>query len=298
MEQDKTPRRRKILRFTAPRRAAFLESYGRTGNWTAAAKAVGIDRSTADQRRRRDAQFAIDCVAAKAASARLLTGARDCFDGVDDAERQTIKRGPHGRAMIVAARKGKWCKSTETLVLAVLRQCGNVAAAARAAGISAGTIWTRRREWPGFRQRMEEALEEAEVALEFRLATMGNAPAGDGEADEGERDDEGTGAATPDCAPPPIPFDADLALRFLKWREQKRRGYDGRRGRHKGPPDRPFEEVAQSIMSKIEAIERHDNAQKLQEGWSRDGEGRMIPPGWVWRGDAGEAGDGREGEIG
>lgn len=288
MDDDKPPRRPKVRRFTAPRRAAFLEFYGRTGNWTASAKAVGIDRSTADQRRRRDAQFAMDCMAAKAAASRLLTGARDCFDGVDDPELQTIKRGPHGRAMIVAARKGKWCKSTEEVVLAVLRQCGNVAAAARAAGIAEGTIWTRRRQWPAFRARMEEALEEAEIVLEFRLATMGN----DVPGDEGEGD-EGPAAAEV----PAIPFDPDLALRFLKWREQKRHGPAGRRGRLL-PVPRGIEEVRASIQRKVTAIRRHDDARKLAEGWSRDeATDMMIPPGWVRKApDDGENGDNRSGD--
>ncbi len=304
MDQKEPRRRPKVKRFTAPRREAFLAFLRKTGNFSAAAQAVGIDRSTAEQRRKRDAQFALDCMAAKAAAARLLAGATDCFDGVADAELQTIKRGPHGRAMIVAARKGKWCKSTEEVVLAVLRQCGNAAAAARAAGISEGTIWTRRRQWPAFRARMEEALEEAEVVLEFRLATMGGrawmAEDGAGEAEgmgAGEgMGTEGTGTVTSNC-PPAIPFDADLALRFLKWRELKRQGHGWRRGRHNGLPDRPFEEVVDSIMGKIEAIERHENQQRLAEGWSQDEEGRMIPPGWVRKeGGDGEADEERDGD--
>ena len=74
MAQDKPSRRRKVLRFTAPRRAAFLEFYRGSGNWTAAAQAVGIDRSTADQRRKRDAQFALDCIAAREEADRRLAG--------------------------------------------------------------------------------------------------------------------------------------------------------------------------------------------------------------------------------
>ena len=273
MEQDKLRRRPKVKRFTAPRRAAFLEFLAKTGNWSAAAKAAGIDRSTADQRRKRDARFALDCMAAKEAATQLLTGAADCFEGVADPERQTIKRGPHGRAMIVAARKGKWCKSTEEVVLAVLRQTGNVAAAARAAGIAEGTIWARRRQWPAFRQRMEEALEEAEVVLEFRLATMGNDVPDEGDEGPGSEMGEEIGSC-------PLPFDPDLALRYLKWREQQRTGPTGRRARWQRPP-RGIEEVKGSILKKVEAIHRHDRAQKLEAGWSEDEEGRLIPPGWV-----------------
>jgi hypothetical protein len=78
----------------------------------------------------------------------------------------------------------------------------------------------------------------------------------------------------------PLPFDADLALRFLKWREAKRTGPTGRRARWQRPP-RGIEEVRASILKKLTAIHRHDRAQKLAAGWSEDEEGRLIPPGWV-----------------
>ncbi len=293
--EKKQGRRRKVLRFTAPRRAAFIEHLRRTGNWTAAAKAVGLHPRSADQRRRRDAEFALLCIRAKEEAARRLAGARDSSDGVADAEFETIRRGRGGRAQIVATRKGKWCRSTEDIVLAVLRQSGNVAAAARAAGLSEGTIWTRRREWPGFRARLEEALEEADVVLEFRLATWGNWPAC---ADDGET---GTQTAPGTNESPQVPFDPDLALRYLKWREQKRQGSGPRRGRQFLPRPRSPEEVKQSILRKLEAIARHDRRKKLDEGWSQDEEGRMIPPGWVRRdggGGAGENGDSPRGENG
>jgi molybdenum-dependent DNA-binding transcriptional regulator ModE len=137
-------RRRKVRRFTVERRAQFLEHLRRTGNQGAAAKAVGLHRDNVEKRRRRDAEF------------------------------ETIRRGRGGRLQIVATRKGKWTKSKETLFLDAMRQCGNVAASARAVAMSESSVWTRRREWPGFRTKMEEALDEAEVVLEFRLATFGN----------------------------------------------------------------------------------------------------------------------------
>jgi len=237
-------RRRKVRRFTAERRAQFLEHLRRTGNQGAAAKAVGMHRDNVDKRRKRDAEFAIACMAAEEEVSQRLAGARDPFDGVGDAEFETIRRGRKGRWQIVATRKGKWSKKVEDMFFDVLRTCGNVAASARAVGFSESLIWQRRRAWPGFRQRMEETLEEAEIVLEFRAATCGNNVA----PPEDEK------AAVARQRPPPPPFDPEFALRFLKWREEKRRG-GGRRGRR--PREPTIEEVRDEVLRRIAAIRRH-----------------------------------------
>ena len=288
MAQGKPPRRRKVLRFTAPRRAAFLEFLGRTGNLTAAAAAVGIDRSTAEQRRKRDADFELGCRAALAAADRALAGAEGAFDaagvpGGSGGDFSVIKRSRTGRTQVIRAGAKRWSKAVEERFFAALSMCGNVAAAARAVGFSEGCIWARRRNWPAFRARFEEALDEAEINIEFRLASMGSdllAAGRDGAVEEdgmGTGAEDGMGTVASSC---PLPFDADLALRFLKWREQKRTGPTGRRARWQRPP-RSIEEVKGSILRKVEAIRRHDRARKLAEGWSEDEEGRLIPPGWV-----------------
>lgn len=276
MEQGKPPRRRKVKRFTAPRREAFLEFLAKTGNWTAAAKAVGIDRSAADQRRKRDADFAIRSAEAFAAAERALAGAEGAFDAEGQGEFNVIRRGRGGRTQIVRAGAKRWSKTVEEQFFAALAPSGNVAAAARAVGFTEGCIWARRRRWPAFRARLEEVLDEAELRIEFRLSAMGSdigaAVAEDNEGEEGM----GTGAST---CPQPLPFDADLAFRYLKWREEKRQGR-GARGR---PVRRATEgEVAESIERKLAVLSRRGDKRKLAEGWSRDEERECwIPPGWV-----------------
>ena len=37
----------------------------------------------------------------------------------------------------------------------------------------------------------------------------------------------------------------------------------------------------ESILRKLEALDRHEHPRMLAEGWTGDEEGRMIPPGWV-----------------
>lgn len=264
MEEGKRQRRKpKVRRFIASRRALYLETLRRTGNHGAAARAAGIDRSTAEKRRKRDADFALACIAAEEEAQARLAGARHMFDGVEDARFETIRRGRGGRWQIVATRTGKWNKAMEDDYFDVLRATGNLAAAARAVGVSTSLIWQRRRAWPGFRARMEETLEEAEIVLEFRLAAhgtnVGMGPEGAG------REGEAKGTVTGNC-PQPEPLDREFALRFLRWREEKRRG-GGQRGRLPPAPD--IAAVTDRIVRKVEAIKRHRDKGRGLDGDSQ-----------------------------
>lgn len=56
-------------------------------------------------------------------------------------------------------------------------------------------------------------------------------------------------------------------------------------GSGKGAPERSFEEVVESIMTKVEAIERHEEPQKLAAGWTKTADGEhWVPPGYCWVG--------------
>ena len=233
-------RSRKISRFTALRRETYLEVLAETGNKRAAAEAIGFRRNRMDGIRRRDPAFAVECDAALAAADTRLKGAEWQFEDVIDPEFQTLRQCHNGRVQIIAVGPGRWSKRVEDRFLAILGQCGNVEASARAVGFAGTDIFRRRRQWPGFARRMDEALEEAEVRLEFRLACHGNVVPPDGEA------------IPVDC--PQVPFDPDFALRYLKWRQEKKAGR-GRRGRVPEPPS--IEAVTEKIVQRVEAIKRH-----------------------------------------
>ncbi len=233
-------RGRKGLRFTALRRETYLQVLAETGNKRAAAEAIGFRRNRMDGIRKRDPAFAAACVAALATATERLEDGDGQFDGVDDPEFQTLRRCRYGRVQIIAVGPGRWSKRVEDRFLAVLGQCGNVEASARAVGFAGTDIFRRRRQWPGFARRMDEALEEADVRLEFRLACHGNIVPTDG------------GNAPVDC--PEVPFDPEFALRYLKWRQEKKAGR-GRRGRVPEPPS--IEAVTEKIIRKVEAIKRH-----------------------------------------
>lgn len=246
--------RGKRRHFTAERRATYLEALRRTGNHTAAARAAAISWGGAYRYRKRRPEFDAECAEAEREAQRRLAGAEGPFDGCSEAEFESIRRGADGRLKIQALGRRRWSRRKEELFFEVLRECGNIAASARAAGVSREAVWKRRREWPAFRRRFEETLDEAEVSLEFRVACHGTNWSGDpkGEAS----------AEAPE--PPPAPFDPDLALRFLKLRREAK---GGRKAPTAALPD--AEDVRERIVRKAIAIRRHrerEERRRREEG--------------------------------
>ncbi|HEV2079322.1 MAG TPA: hypothetical protein VGR19_05430, partial [Allosphingosinicella sp.] len=79
-------------------------------------------------------------------------------------------------------------------------------------------------------------------------------------------------------------FDPDPAMRFLKFREEKKRRRDRQPGGEawrEQYPEPNVEEVRETILSRLDAISRHEEPKKIAQGWSKDEDGYMIPPGWV-----------------
>lgn len=245
MDEEDGAKRATYEPLTAEERARFLQVMRETGNRKAAAAAIGVEPRLMDQRREHDPELDRDWEAAAEAAHRGLSGASGPFDCPQNGRLNMIRRGKRGRLQLVSTGEDRWNAAVERRFLEALRVCG-VRAAARAVGFSEGTIWERRRKWPAFAKALEELLEEVELALEFRLGCVGSdvVPAEDGEAENGE-------SLVPAES---VPFDPDSAMRFLKWREEKRRGR-GRRTPHAKPPT--IEQVTEKIVRRVEAIKRH-----------------------------------------
>jgi hypothetical protein len=238
-------------RLGAGERKRFLDVLRQTGNRKAAAAAIGIEPRLMDQRREHDPELDRAWEEAAEEAHRRFSAARGPFDCNPVGRFNMIRRGKGGRLQLVAAGDGRWSVAVEKRFLEVLRMCGNVRAAAQAVGFSESAVWDRWRKWPGFAEALEMMLEEAELALEFRIALMGN--------DVPPPDGGGSDPAPvhlPEAAP--LPFDRDFAMRFLKWREEKRRG-----GGHRGPCSKPpaGEDVAEKVVRQVEAIKRHRQRQ-------------------------------------
>lgn len=275
-------------RLSGAKRDRFLEVLGQTGNRRAAALAIGVEPRLMDQRRRFDAVLDRQWEQALDQAHRRLAGAAGPFDCIGAREFNVIRRGPDGRLKLYASGAKRWNGQVEERFLAALAACGNMAAAARSVGFSESSVWQRRAKFPAFAQRIEAMLEEAELALELRVAWEAGRPPGPVDADAARAE----AAGLPETA---RAFDPDLAMRFLKWRAEKNR--TGKAPSRGGRPEKAvtLDETVDVLHKRIEAFTRRDNAEKLAAGWSRDENGCMIPPGWV-RAPGGDGGGGGGGE--
>ena len=249
-------------KLAAEARGRFLAVLRETGNRRAAAQAIGVEPRLMDQRREHDRELDSEWEAAADEAHRRLAEADGPFGCAPVGRLNMIRRGKRGRLQLVAAGEGRWSAAVEERFTAALRETGNVRAAARAVGFCESAVWARRRRWPAFAQLIEETLEEAELVLEFRIATMASNVVGEAHA-EGADDGPSPGPS-PAGGSGGIPFDLDSALRFLKWREEKRRGR-GRWAPLAAPPS--IEEVTETIVRRVEAIKRH---RRREAGESRD----------------------------
>jgi hypothetical protein len=238
---DGEEERRPLRRLTQARRERFLEVLALTGNRRLAAEAIGFEPRSMDQRRRYDKGLDREWIGALDQADRRLAGIDGPYDQeYGDKAVAVVKRGSNGRLMLQRAGEKRWSRAVEDRFFATLAVCGNIAASARAVGFSQSCIDQRRRKWPDFARRLEEALDDAEVEIEFRMAAEirnGRGAAADGRA-----------------AVEPGPLDLDAALRFLKWRQEKKAGR-GRRGRLPEPPT--IEAVTEKIVERVQAIKRH-----------------------------------------
>lgn len=236
--------------FIAERREAYLACLRVTGSHRAAAREAGISERAARRYRARKPKFEAMCQDAVIEARRRMAGAEGPFDFAQDRPLgrpldpafESIRRGPKGEAKIAKTQGGRWTLKTEERFFAVLRESGNITASARAVGFSREAIWKRRQRWPAFARRMEEVMEEAEIALEYRLLGMGT---GWSEETEGSPAPN----AEPERAPP---LEPEFALKFLKWRQEKRHG---RRTAVRALPQ--AEAVRERIVAKVMAVKRH-----------------------------------------
>jgi hypothetical protein len=172
---EKTGSARRAVYVPLKRRAArFLEALELTGNVTMARETAGLGKDRVYLHRKENAAFAAAWEAALARFAARVE-AQDALPHEEALEKDglVLRRGRGGRVQIVARKPGQWSSRIEEAFLAHLVGCGTVERAARAAGVSAKTVWERRLACHRFRERMDAAREEAAVRLEWMLIGEG-----------------------------------------------------------------------------------------------------------------------------
>ena len=229
--------RRRYVRFTRWRRAHFFRVLEETGHAQMAAEAAGVSLGCVYRLRRVEAGFAERMAAAVAEADRRLEGGQSPVTVSGDPPQQAlvIRRGRGGRLRVMAAGRRWWTERHDALFLARLRATGNVAASARATGFTPKTAWNRRERLPGFARAMDEARDDADLALEYQCLAQAAGRRGD--------DYRGEGEAEADC---------DQAMRILTFRENRRQGRH--RPSRKKPPT--IEAVAANVERLARAIRR------------------------------------------
>ncbi|HEX6375194.1 MAG TPA: hypothetical protein VFZ91_05695 [Allosphingosinicella sp.] len=170
-----------------------------------------------------------------------------------------IRRNRAGRLQLALAREGDWNSEVQARFLAHLRATGNFQAAARAVGFHFTSIYERMRNWAAFARDVDEALREADVKLEHALVAHAHAVLRRPDEPRPEGEEE-------------APFDPAMAMKILAFIDARRGGRTVR-GRRKGPPERTLDEAVESILGKIEAIERHERMMKERKAKEGGGDG-------------------------
>ena len=278
------PVKRAQVRWSVALGERFLEIVGETGNARQAALQLGAPNAF-NNRMRRDPEFKRRARAAAAEADARLRGGGSAFPepfGIKgrlptDPEalggylrpgrkpkgepEPVLRRNSKGRMQLTLTRKGHWTSRIEADFLARLGATGNFNACALAVGFQPATVHERVRKWPAFALECGRALEEADVVLTYRLTAQAHALM----RRPGEAEALGLEASE-------APFDPMMAMTILGHLDSRKHGRSGK-GRRKAPPGRTFEEAVESILAKVEAIERH---RKMMEARAA-GEGGGVP---------------------
>lgn len=248
--------------WNAELRETYLALLRESGNARASARRLG-HRDLFFNRMRRDPDFARDCrTAVEAADSRLREWPTPFLPSIEikslpsgdeppRARDPVIRRTSNGRTQVSYVRDADMNSEDEAKFIALLRATGQFEASAMAIGFSPSTLYRRLHRWPDFARRCEQARDEADIELEYKL--VGQAHSLMRAPGEARLEDEEE-----------APFDPEAAMRILNFLDRRRAGRFGGRPR-KGPPERSFDEAVESILAKVEAIERHRRPKKERE---------------------------------
>ncbi len=223
-------------------RRAFLRELARCGSVALAAERCAIDRTSAYQLRKRNPAFAASWDRALATARENLNGPAPELASAQPALASDlfIRSSKTGRVCVARAGPGRWSARAEAAFLTTLAASANIAAAARAAGVSAQAVYQRRRLWPEFARAWRAALAEGYDRLEAHLIHAAT--------------------ATLDPEPPAAPADLPAVtfadgLNLLRLhRAETRGGAPQRYGWNKVEPD--IEEVRAEVLRRLEVMGR------------------------------------------
>jgi hypothetical protein len=241
------------------RKSAFFTALAETGNQTISAERAGVSRSWLVQKQAGDPAFRVEMDAAIAAARVRFSSADSQADserelGFDADGVELVMRGCNGRLnQVQRARVGQWTPRLEARFLGIIGKSCNVTAACRMLGVSPASAYYRRKAWPRFAERWDEAIALGTMQLEYALV---------------EQACNFLEGVEPDYDAPMADMTTDQAIQVLSL--YKKSSEPDRRHRNWRYRRRSFEEVRASIERKIAAIERH---REWQEGQASEARG-------------------------
>jgi hypothetical protein len=266
--------------------AAFLAALERGGDVRRAALEVGVDHSSAYNRRKTHADFAEGW-----AEALRLHSQR-----VEEEQRMEVPSpgslpasppspaGGEGHLVLqpgisgaraARAGAGRWSVAAEKRFFAALADRANVRAAAEAAGFSTTAIYARRLKRPAFRRMWEAAVETGKARLQMLLI------------DHAERAFDPALLDVSEDAPRVSVAEALNILKSREGKDRELRGRSGGWGSTGGWDDEEGEfeeeeadELRDKLGRKLERILDQGDDKRIALGWTRHGDD-LIPPGWV-----------------
>jgi hypothetical protein len=228
---------------SAARRAAFFAALRATGNQTVAAERAKVSRSWVTLHRANDPAFRAAMEEAVAAAKAALSQAAVAEPGAgwrDQGGEELVARGSNGRVTQIArARLRQWTPRVEARFLSVLASSCNVKAACAEVGLSQESAYCHRKRWGGFARAWDQALEIGYDRVATALVAAAGAMLGDHDY-EPETHVRMTSVRD--------------AMTLLKMHQARVHGVGKLPGRR--PRPRTFDEVRDSILRKLEMIER------------------------------------------
>lgn len=254
--------------------AAFLRALRKTGNVSAAARALGFGRERFINRRRNHPAFAAQWDAALVLAHAALMDARVGTEVPPPGE-PYIRRSKTGRWQLRRSQAGLIDRAARQRFLAALSASANVSLAAAAAGFGTGAFYNHRHRNPAFAREWQLALEMGYERLE--LALLESAMPESFTDDDWRRND-----------PPAIPAmtaNQALQLLYLHQKEVRLGGTPGpvrrRRGESRAARDERLVLMGEHRLERNRLAFRIKEAERLARGeptyidW--EAEGNPLP---------------------
>lgn len=231
------------------RKDAFFAALSETGNQTISAEWACVSRSWVTLHRSSDPAFKVR-MEATIAQARERLSAAGGEAGLElgfQAGDELVIRGCKGRlSQVQRAKPGHWTPRLEARFLGMIQKNCNVKAACKALGVSTQSAYYRRKRWPAFDRRWEEAIRIGVVDLEYA------------QVEQGCNFLEGV---EPDADAIVEPVSMLQAIQLLG--RYKNSSHAERRHRNWRYRPRELEEVRDSILRKLEAIASHEGRDEI-----------------------------------